>query len=155
MTVTVMDYKLSIFIAFLFFLSGCKSAGYITETIVKQLPENERFELVLFNSRQIVTPAGHEPVSVRFNNEERQLSGYSGCNRFFGSCTINNDSLSIGVIASTRMACTDMQLENKLLESLNNGIFKFQIDSANLILTSHKDTLIFRITSSDPLRKEQ
>ena len=35
------------------------------------------------------------------------MAGNGSCNRFTGSVTINNDSLKMGPLASTRMACID------------------------------------------------
>lgn len=145
-----MDYKLTIFIIIMFFLAGCKSARNVPERTAQQFPGNEKFTLVVFNNQKIDTPDGHKQVSVRFSKEVNQISGYAGCNRFFGSYEIKSDSLSFGVMASTRMACTDMQIEDRLLTSLNNNRFRFQLNQDTLVLVNHKDTLIFLISESDP-----
>lgn len=39
--------------------------------------------------------------------EAGRVAGNGSCNRFTGSVTINNDSLKMGPLASTRMACID------------------------------------------------
>lgn len=48
---------------------------------------------------------------------EKDVSGFSGCNRFFGTYSFVDGALTFGPLVSTRMACpTDkMDLERKVL----------------------------------------
>ena len=52
--------------------------------------------------------------------EELRIFGFSGCNRFHGSCALEGASIECGPLASTRMACPEpaMQLEMRLLGAL-------------------------------------
>ena len=45
--------------------------------------------------------------------EKGELSGYGGCNRFFGSYDLEGTSLTIGPLASTKMACADGMTEEQ------------------------------------------
>ncbi len=58
-------------------------------------------------------------IFVKFEAGGR-LSGYSGCNRFFGSYEIADDGITIGPLGATRMACPEpvMALESVFLETL-------------------------------------
>ncbi|MFZ5430909.1 MAG: META domain-containing protein [Bacteroidota bacterium] len=145
-----MYYKLSILLVILYILAGCKPTRNLSRDIGQQPPDNGRFELVLINHLKIETADGQEQVSVRFSREERQISGYAGCNRFFGSYAIKSDTLIIGGLASTKMACRDMQIEDRLLSSLNNSLFKLQLIDDTLILTNPSDTLTFRRSATEP-----
>ncbi len=51
------------------------------------------------------------------------VSGFSGCNRFFGSLSLVGDSISFGPLASTRRACQPavMELEGRVLTSLDKA----------------------------------
>lgn len=49
-------------------------------------------------------------VFVQFRGEG-ELSGHGGCNRFFGPWQTEGDTIRIGPLASTRMACPDPQME--------------------------------------------
>lgn len=49
-----------------------------------------------------------------------QVIGHGGCNRFFGSYELENGSLQVGPLGSTRMACPEpaMSFELSFLEAL-------------------------------------
>ena len=53
-------------------------------------------------------PEGVE-VSMRFD-DEGQVSGQGGCNRYSGGYELAGDRLTIGPVAMTRMACPDEQM---------------------------------------------
>lgn len=60
--------------------------------------------------------------TLGFETDER-VSGMAGCNRFFGSVTIDGGSISVGPLGSTRMACPPaiMDQEDRFLKALANA----------------------------------
>ncbi|MFN8528441.1 MAG: META domain-containing protein [Anaerolineae bacterium] len=60
------------------------------------------------------------PALITFS--EAGIGGNAGCNNFSGSFTFDNNQLSIGVLASTRMACADnvMAQETAVINALGN-----------------------------------
>lgn len=67
-----------------------------------------------------------------------QVSGNSGCNRFTGSYSLTGESLSLGPIATTRMACPapQMETEQAVLAALAS-VTGFDIaEDGSLLLTS-------------------
>jgi heat shock protein HslJ len=48
---------------------------------------------------------GWEAVAPDATFEEETVSGSTGCNRYTGPYTVDGDTLEIGVLATTRMAC--------------------------------------------------
>lgn len=51
---------------------------------------------------------------------EKDVSGFSGCNRFFGSYSFVGGALTFGPLVTTRMACPpdEMDTERKILQLL-------------------------------------
>lgn len=47
------------------------------------------------------------PISVQFNAQEKQVSGFSGCNRFSGSYVLEQNQISFGALTRTEMACAE------------------------------------------------
>lgn len=63
-----------------------------------------------------------EPISeveqfVAFK-ADGEIIGHGGCNRFFGTYEQAGDTLTIGPLASTRMACPDLTSETAFLNKL-------------------------------------
>lgn len=60
-----------------------------------------------------------QAIWLRFNEEESFIYGFSGCNRFQASYSLQADSLlNIGQIISTKMMCSDMEIEDAFLNAL-------------------------------------
>lgn len=67
-------------------------------------------------------PHHNETQYVQFSNKG-ELSGFGGCNRFFGTYEQNGEQLKIGPLASTKKACFGeglMQQETSFLNQLQN-----------------------------------
>ena len=60
-----------------------------------------------------VMETGQQPV-VLFFNDSTNVGGSAGCNRIIGNYELKNDSLTINIIGTTRMACPDMEFEAKV-----------------------------------------
>lgn len=48
-------------------------------------------------------------VRIRFDADSGRVHGSGGCNRLFGPYKLSGDSLRLGPLASTKMACLDDQ----------------------------------------------
>ena len=68
------------------------------------------------------TDPGVTPITLNFSTSggQRKVSGFSGCNRFTGTYELNSGKLSVGPLASTRMACAGAgaSLEGPFLQGL-------------------------------------
>lgn len=74
----------------------------------------------------IVEVNGQEVTSkplpfIGFDTEERTIYGNSGCNRIMGGFELSDqsDRIKLEEIASTMMACPDMELETNVLKALS------------------------------------
>jgi len=78
-------------------------------------------------------PAGVK-VTAMFGTDGR-VSGSSGCNTYNGPFTVDGQSIKIGPVMSTMMACEApaMQTEQLYLKALSNAA-KWSIDGGNLFL---------------------
>jgi heat shock protein HslJ len=86
-----------------------------------------------------------DPVRARF--EAGRVSGFSGCNRFTGGYTLDGDSVVVGPLAGTMMACSDpqMAIEKTFLSGLTGALRK-AISGDRLTLTSASgDVLAFQV----------
>ena len=63
---------------------------------------NTTWNLVELESEKIDHPGPRFP-HIRF--EADKVTGFDGCNNFFGNYTMEGNKLSFGPLASTRMAC--------------------------------------------------
>ncbi|MCQ2231536.1 MAG: META domain-containing protein [Paludibacteraceae bacterium] len=55
-------------------------------------------------------------------NANDTVNGGTGCNRFFGAYKLAGDSLSFGDVASTKMMCPDMAVEDSLLKAIQQVV---------------------------------
>ncbi len=53
-------------------------------------------------------------------DDEGAFSGHAGCNRFFGSYTVDGQALKMSDVGSTRMMCPEMETEQRFLQVLGN-----------------------------------
>jgi heat shock protein HslJ len=74
------------------------------------------------------------PVTARF--EGGRVSGFSGCNQYSGAYTLDRDSLVIGSLAGTMMACPEPQMAlEKAVKSVLTGTLRHAINGDRLTLT--------------------
>jgi heat shock protein HslJ len=86
----------------------------------------------------ISPPVGSQGKAyIEFNPKARQISGYDGCNKFSGTLEISGNTLKIGPIASTKMACPNVEGSVELVQGLSNFEFVFQVENG-LMLTLEK-----------------
>ena len=75
---------------------------------------------------------------------EKRIFGFAGCNRFSGKVELINGKLHFGPIVSTKMACTDIEVENKFFETLSDKILNYSRMNGELILKNGETSLKFK-----------
>ncbi len=78
------------------------------------------------------TGMGDKLPFIEFD-EAMQLSGFSGCNRFFGSVELEGDKFKVGKLASTKMACPP-GFDDSLLFQMLNDAEKVVLEDGRLVL---------------------
>ncbi len=62
-------------------------------------------------------------LNITFDDNTKQVSGFAGCNRFFGSYSRKDNALAFGALGSTKMMCQDEEnkIETKLLKAFKKA----------------------------------
>jgi heat shock protein HslJ len=141
-------WQASILVAVLGFV-GCASGNGTIPTIPVPTASSGPESLVGTDWR--LKSIGGKPVvegttvTAVFSGDER-VSGSSGCNRYFGSARVTADSLSVGPLGSTMMACEQavMDQESAYLANLQAAT-SYTIEGSELRLgpTAGKVALVF------------
>lgn len=90
-------------------------------------------------------PKTAKEVTMRLDSGK--VSGNGGCNRFFGSYSLNGSSVKFNGVASTKMFCQGaMEVEDGLMQTINNTD-GYYIRGKVLALLKGADTLAhFEVT---------
>jgi heat shock protein HslJ len=91
--------------------------------------------------------AGEMFVQFEING---QVRGHGGCNRFFGSYELEDGSVQIGALGSTRMACPEpaMSFEISFMEALQTSATASLVGN-KLVLRTDKDVIAIIFTAID------
>jgi len=69
---------------------------------------------------------------ITFDSQEKRISGFSGCNNFFGDFDPDSNELSLSKMGMTRKMCPDMKLENTFINNLRDSQ-TFNIENDRLL----------------------
>lgn len=100
---------------------------------------NGRWKLVAMD----IETSNLNKQTLLISTEEARISGHAGCNQFFGSIReIGENSISFDRIGSTKMACPELQIENKYLGLLGETSLEWVIEkNGTLILKGQSGQL--------------
>ena len=95
---------------------------------------------------------GDQKTFVQFHPDGK-VSGFAGCNRFFGTFVATDSTLDVGTLATTRMACPEaiMQRETAFLSEIG-GATDYQIYGRRMTLEPTEGLVLeleIRIDSPD------
>ena len=115
-------------VVFAFFLGGCNSAKEIggMYRLISDDPGLRRVTLEIKNTR---------------------VSGQGPCNRYFGSVVQSNtgsNSIQLGPLASTKMACTYLSAEHRYFQYLQRVSLVTVVPDGLVLMTSDQTTLVFK-----------
>lgn len=82
--------------------------------------------------------------TFEFNLNEMRFGGHAGCNNLTGKIEASGKKIKFGNIASTKMACPDMQAEQIVVDAINQKTFAYNIENINLILLNELVTMTFK-----------
>lgn len=94
----------------------------------------------------VITPAEvdtESPTAIQFFNEDDtyRFSISTNCNIMGGTYSVSGDSIKLGDMYSTRMACPDMRIEDALSQMLPN-VTVVTIDNDNAKLEASADSYL-------------
>tara|TARA_R100001369_G_C3322621_1_gene169197 strand:- start:1347 stop:2411 length:1065 start_codon:yes stop_codon:yes gene_type:complete len=82
--------------------------------------------------------------NLEFNLVENKMYGFGGCNRINSTIETINDSIEIGTVVSTKMACPNLDTEKLFLDAISEKTHNFSFSGGKLILKNDSNTLIFK-----------
>ncbi|MFH1121944.1 MAG: copper resistance protein NlpE N-terminal domain-containing protein [Bacteroidota bacterium] len=87
--------------------------------------KGKKWKLVELNGKPVENTSGNgKEYFISLQQEESRISGYAGCNSFFGSFELKEgERITFSKMGSTMMACPDMATEQelfKVLETIDN-----------------------------------
>lgn len=106
---------------------------------------NGNWELIRMGDQTIDTAFNKRGVpTLEFNIKENRVSGFAGCNRYFGSVAIDRSTLQFGALASTKMACAEPNMEDQYLKALSSEKIPYAIRQGQLFLGAGDEALVFQ-----------
>jgi len=79
--------------------------------------------LYSLEGQDVQRPQNTQTAYVRFEEGKTRVIGFTGCNRFSGKYKLSGQKLTMSNLSSSRMACPEIDQENKMLDLLG------QVDS--------------------------
>ncbi|MRI63574.1 META domain-containing protein [Ornithobacterium rhinotracheale] len=125
--------KISILFVMAILLFSCDALSPIAKgsTDIAKLYGN----WILQNNKDAELGFNASPLSINFQKEDTEIkvNGFAGCNRFFGPCTAQAGVINFSNLASTRMACPQLDIENRYLSLLGKSN-RYEIKGKDLYL---------------------
>jgi len=125
--------------------NGCKT---VSNTGVDDLPKADMLEnnwvLTSMNGTDLDEAFSERKPDLKINLEDDKVSGFGGCNNYFGGIVLKGDSIKIGPLGSTMMACPSMEAEHKYMGLLEK-VEMFKVNDKELkLLYKGIPTLVFK-----------
>lgn len=117
--------------------AGCcrlSEAAAVAATPQQAALEKATWRLTDLPGQTLSADQGRNAVTVNF--EAARVQGFSGCNQFTGSYTLDGERLVLGTLVGTMMACPEpeMSVENQFLKAFS-GAFEVNVAVNALTLT--------------------
>lgn len=98
-------------------------------------------------------------LSIQVDPTNNNITGYGGCNQFFGEATWNNkkSKVSFGDLASTKMYCENtIKMEDKLLALLSGKSFKVVYKNEQIHFQQKRKTvLVFQVQPTEDMSTKE
>lgn len=72
-----------------------------------------------------------------------KVFGFAGCNRFNGGLEFNEKTITFNALASTKMACPQMDVENQFMRAISMQTLGYELADNTLTLKNDAHTLVF------------
>jgi heat shock protein HslJ len=118
----------------LLFVFGCAT----TETARQAPLLGPMWNLAELNNEKIQLPGPQVP-HLRFETEK--VTGNDGCNNFFGGYSLDRNSLEFGMLASTRMACPQIEDFDMEFNRMISATTRYRITGNKLELFENDELL--------------
>ena len=116
---------------------------------------NGEWNIIEINGAAVVPAPNQEFPFIGFDTNTGKVFGNSGCNRMMGSFDVNAKpgTIDLGAMASTRMACPDMTLEQNVLSALGQVKKYKKLGKENIALCGSSNRPIIVLQKKAPTVK--
>lgn len=105
--------------------------------------EDTYWALLELKGKSITVKVNDKAPYLELNSKKASAYGFGGCNRFFGSYETSGNSLTLGAMGATRMACPEGMDEEQELFTVLGSTTRYEIHGSKLLLFADK-TLVAR-----------
>jgi copper homeostasis protein (lipoprotein) len=98
------------------------------------------WKLTELKGKTVNAQPDQEEIHIRLRDDEPRVGGFSGCNRFMGSFELDGEALRFGELASTMMACPNLDEEQKFLQAMAE-VTMYEISKETLEFRSDSETV--------------
>ncbi|MCC5940796.1 MAG: copper resistance protein NlpE N-terminal domain-containing protein [Balneolaceae bacterium] len=133
-------------------MDGNRITGDLADHYILHKSDNDLlniyWKLIELEGEEIHVENYREPHIV-FHSGENRVTGNGSCNNFFGTFTAEEDNrISFSPIASTKMACDELDTETKFLRLLEK-VESYTIEESRVLLLNGTNAeIIARLTSA-------
>jgi heat shock protein HslJ len=129
-------------LALLLILFGCKTASNTgIENLNRVEDLNNLWILTSMKGVDVDEVFGDQKPQININMPDNKVTGFGGCNNYFGGISIERDSIKIGPLGSTMMACPTLEGESKYMKLLEN-IDGFEVEDLKLTLLRQDEPVL-------------
>jgi copper homeostasis protein (lipoprotein) len=110
--------------------------------------EGSRWVLVRIGEEPFMPREGRPEPYIVLQSSTKQVVGHAGCNRLGGAYRIEGSSLSFGELATTRMACPDLDTEHAFLDALDN-VARWKLEDNQLVLLNERNEPLLQLEAKN------
>ena len=149
--------KTTTILLFAIILNACgasnKTASKLSDDTMKNTEEtlNGTFIVSKMNVESLT-----EHLTISFDEATNRVTGYSGCNSFFGNYSINGSAIAFNNLGSTRRMCLDNEneVEKQMLTALGETTNFTIVDNIITLLNAKKELLSAAKNSEEKLSQD-
>ncbi len=102
-------------------------------------------QITLNNKWKVISMKGINDLkinpTIKFDNVEKKISGFAGCNNFFGNYDPESGKLDFSKMGMTRKMCPDMSVENTFINLLRDTSY-YKIEDKKLSFYNANDEVL-------------
>ena len=103
--------------------------------------EDTKWALLELKGKTITVEVNDNAPYLELNSKKASAYGFGGCNRFFGTYQTSGQSLTLGAMGATRMACPEGMDQEQELFTVLGTVTHFEIHGSKLMLFAEQNVV--------------
>ena len=145
------DLRTIFFLLLLLALNSCSTISQRNRQFAEGVPglQGSYWMLLSLKGQDLEDIPETNTAYIRFEEDSDELKGYAGCNRLLGRYQVNDSTLQLTNLSTTRMMCPYMEQENFMMAILEK-VDSFRIAGEVLTLFHNKHAVATFKAGGDP-----